>query len=103
MSDSDEPIDHIEEEGDDLFGDDDDVQVKSPKQRVLDDDDLASDPEDDGGRRDYGGYDDAPQETKDRVVMGVTTYRHRIPKPKDGQVRLLSLPIYPTSPVSSAN
>ncbi|CEJ90504.1 hypothetical protein VHEMI06287 [[Torrubiella] hemipterigena] len=94
MSDSDEPIDHIDEEGDDLFGDDDgDAQVSAPRQRVLEDDDLASDPDEDRDAGDYGRYDgDAPQETHDRVVMGVTAYRHRIPKPKDGALRVMRVP-----------
>lgn len=96
MSDSDEPIDNIDEEGDDLFGDDDDVQTSAPRQRVLEDDDLASDPDEDRNAGDYSRYDaDVPQETHDRVVMGVTAYRHRIPKPKDGTVRSILLARHP--------
>lgn len=89
MSDSEEPIDHIDEEGDDLFGDEeDDVQVSRPRQRVLQDDDLASDPDEDKDTTNrYGDYDtQMEQETRDRVVMAVQAYRHRIPKPKDGTV-----------------
>lgn len=87
MSDSEDPIDPLDEGGDDLFGDEGDDDVASTKERVLDDDDLASDPEGDTYAR-YRNYEDEqPQhETKDRVVMAVQTYRHRIPKPKDGAV-----------------
>lgn len=89
MSDSEEPLEEIDG-GDDLFGDegDDDLPTTS-KVRDLDDDDLASDPSDDGrGRR--GAYEDEdphPHETRDRVVMATQTYRHQIPNPKDGTVR----------------
>lgn len=91
MSDSEDPIDpidEIDEDGDDLFGDDDgDNQASSPKARILDDDDLATDPDEDQETR-YRDYDDSqPQhEVKDRVVMALQAYRHRIPKPKDGAV-----------------
>ncbi|KAH8737241.1 Leo1-like protein-domain-containing protein [Ilyonectria robusta] len=93
MSDSEDPIDPLDEGGDDLFGDEGDDEVVSTKERVLDDDDLASDPEGDTYAR-YRNYEDEqPQhETKDRVVMAVQTYRHRIPKPKDGALRVLRVP-----------
>ncbi|KAM6505439.1 hypothetical protein FSOLCH5_014656 [Fusarium solani] len=70
-----------------LFGDEGDEDVASTKERVLDDDDLASDPEGDSYAR-YRNDDDEQMrfQTRDRVVMGVKTYRHRIPKPKDGAV-----------------
>lgn len=89
MSDSEDPIEHIDEEGgDDLFGDDGDIEIDdAPKQRVLDDDDLASDPDEDKDARRYDEYDtQTQQETRERVVMGVQAYRHRIPKPKDSVV-----------------
>jgi RNA polymerase-associated protein LEO1 len=87
MSDSEDPIDPLDEGGDDLFGDEGDDEIASPKERVLDDDDLASDPEGDTYAR-YRDDDQAQPEVKDRVVMAVQTYRHRIPKPKDGAVSL---------------
>lgn len=88
MSDSEDPLDQIDEGGDDLFGDDDDAG--SPAPRVLDDDDLASDPEDTGERRRYDDDDAQVQhETKEKVVMAVQAYRHRIPKPKDNIVSTL--------------
>lgn len=87
MSDSEDPIDPLDEGGDDLFGDEGDEPIASPKERVLDDDELASDPEGDTYARYRNDDDEQPQnETKDRVVMAVQTYRHRIPKPKDGAV-----------------
>ncbi|KAH7170942.1 Leo1-like protein-domain-containing protein [Dactylonectria macrodidyma] len=93
MSDSEDPIDPLDEGGDDLFGDEGDEEAASPKQRVLDDDELASDPEGDSYSR-YRNYEDEqPQhETKDRVVMAVQTFRHRVPKPKDGALRVLRVP-----------
>lgn len=91
MSDSDEPIDPIDEGGDDLFGDEpDDVEEApaSPKERVLDDDDLASDPEGDDQYGRYDRQDDAhdEDEVRERMVVDVTAYRHPIPKPTDGSV-----------------
>lgn len=87
MSDSEDPIDALDETGgDDLFGDSGDDESRAP--RVLDDDDLASDPDEDpdARRREYEDEDAQPHETRDRVVMGVQTYRHQIPTPKDGTV-----------------
>ncbi|KAI5466094.1 Leo1-like protein-domain-containing protein [Mariannaea sp. PMI_226] len=93
MSDSEDPIDPLDEGGDDLFGDEGDDDVASTKERVLDDDDLASDPDGDSYARYRDDNDDQTQhETKDRVVMAVQTYRHRIPKPKDGALRVLRVP-----------
>ncbi|KAJ3529973.1 hypothetical protein NM208_g9526 [Fusarium decemcellulare] len=95
MSDSEDPIDpldEVDEGGDDLFGDEGDEEVASTKERVLDDDELASDPEGDNYAR-YRNDDDEQQfQTRDRVVMGVKTYRHRVPKPKDGALRILRVP-----------
>lgn len=92
MSDSEDPIDPLEEvdeEGDDLFGDEADEgdEPTTSKTRVLDDDDLASDLDEDTDAR-YRYDDDSQQqpEVRDRVVMAVHTYRHRIPKPKDDTV-----------------
>lgn len=95
MSDSEDPLDAIDEGGDDLFGDEDEDEAGSPAPRVLDDDDLASDPDDDAEpreRHDYGSQQ--VQETKERVVMAVTTYRHRIPKPQDDTVSLPCARLY---------
>lgn len=90
MSDSEDPLDPLDETaGDDLFGDEGDEEPRAP--RVLDDDDLASDPDEDpdARRREYDDDDGQPHETRDRVVMAVQTYRHQIPNPKDGTVREL--------------
>lgn len=92
MSDSEDPIDPVEadEEGDDLFGDENGEERASPKEQFFDDDEeLASDPDEDSRPRHRNGFDDdadGVQETRDRVVMAVPTYRHRVPKPKDGAV-----------------
>ncbi|KAM0260391.1 hypothetical protein ACHAQJ_002792 [Trichoderma viride] len=93
MSDSEDPLDAIDEGGDDLFGDEGDEGDASPQGRILDDDDLASDPEAYGEAepRDYDGSQPR-QETKDRIVMAVQAYRHRIPKPSDDSLRILRVP-----------
>lgn len=86
-SDSEDPVDLPDEGGDDLFGDDDggdDAASKSDRGRALSDRDLASDQGDD-----YGGViddDGGSPQTRNKVVMSVPMYRHRIPKAKDGQV-----------------
>lgn len=92
MSDSEDPIEPIDEGGDDLFGDDSggEEPVASPKERVLEDDDLASDPDGDT----YARYRDDDQardqdEIRERIVVDVTTYRHPLPKPTDGVVSTL--------------
>ena len=83
-----DPIDEDIDGGSDLFGDGDDASIRSEaRDEVLDDDDLASDPEGIDADRTRPHYDDdEPQETRQRVVMGVQTYRHRLPKPTDGMV-----------------
>lgn len=90
MSDSEDPLDAVDEGGDDLFGDEGDEVDASPQARILDDDDLASDPEayGDAEPREYDGSQ-SRQETKDRIVMAVQAYRHRIPKPSDDSVSSL--------------
>jgi RNA polymerase-associated protein LEO1 len=86
MSDSDEPVDVPDEGGDDLFGDEeiDEVLSQSDRGRAISDNELASDPEDGYGRM-RDDEEEAPQ-VKDKVVMSISMYRHRIPKSKDGQV-----------------
>lgn len=87
MSDSEDPIDPIDE-GDDLFGDEDEEAdaLKSPRERVLDDDDLASDPEGDTHARHYDDADETERVETVRRIMDATAYRHPIPKPSDGAV-----------------
>ncbi|KAM0564314.1 hypothetical protein ACHAPJ_000524 [Fusarium lateritium] len=93
MSDSEDPIDPIDEGGDDLFGDEGDDDIVPTKEPVHEDDELASDPEGDSYARYRNDDDDQAQvQTRDQVVMGVKTYRHRIPKPKDGALRILRVP-----------
>lgn len=87
MSDSDGLIDPIDEGGDDLFGDEGDDDIVPTKESVDEDDELASDPEGDSYTRYRNDDEDQAQlETKERAVQNVTTYRHRVPKPKDGAV-----------------
>ncbi|GFP53835.1 hypothetical protein ACSS6W_001457 [Trichoderma asperelloides] len=93
MSDSEDPLDAIDEGGDDLFGDEGDEGDASPQGRILDDDELASDPEayGDAEPREYDGSQ-SRHETKERVVMAVQAYRHRVPKPSDDALRILRVP-----------
>lgn len=84
MSDIEDPIDSVD---DDLFGDDGDDDVVPTKEPVHEDDELASDPEGDSYARYRNDDDDQTQvQTKERAIQNVETYRHRIPKPKDGAV-----------------
>lgn len=87
MSDIEDPIESVDEGGDDLFGDDGDDDVVPTKEPFNEDDELASDPEGDSYARYRNDDDDqAPVQTKERAIQNVETYRHRIPKPKDGAV-----------------
>ncbi|RCI14973.1 hypothetical protein L249_6846 [Ophiocordyceps polyrhachis-furcata BCC 54312] len=83
MSDSEDPLDAVDEAADDLFGDE--AEAASPAPRDDDDDDLASDLDDHDAQL-------PPQETRNKSVADISTYRHRIPKPKDGMLRLLRVP-----------
>lgn len=91
MSDSEDPIDPIDEGGDDLFGDDDDLGSQppaSPNEKVLDDDDLASDTERDrhARQRDDDEEREPDHDVKQHIVIDVTAFRHPVPKPTDGSV-----------------
>ncbi|KAL1879921.1 hypothetical protein VTK73DRAFT_6617 [Phialemonium thermophilum] len=97
MSDSEDSVDLPEEGGDDLFGDGggggggEDVQSDfDDEKRALSDRELASErgEEDDVMHFD----DDEPPQVRDRVVMSIPMYRHRIPKSKDGQLQSLRVP-----------
>ncbi|PFH56740.1 hypothetical protein XA68_16054 [Ophiocordyceps unilateralis] len=94
MSDSEDPLDAVDEGADDLFGDQGEDDAASPAARALpDDDELASDPEEAAGTQNFDDEDaQHPQETRDKVVADIPTYRHRIPKPKDGMLRILRVP-----------
>lgn len=90
MSDSEDQVDFVDEEGDDLFGDGDDgdVEIQSEPRQALSDKDLASDNEADDR---YGRGDDdddmADQaQTRDTLIASVVAHRHKIPKSKDGSV-----------------
>ncbi|KAG6014214.1 hypothetical protein E4U43_006818 [Claviceps pusilla] len=94
MSDSEEPLEELEGNGEDLFGDEDDDDLPpTSKERDLDDD-LASDPDEDADTRQraYEDDDNQPHETRDRVVMATQTYRHQIPNSKDGTLRVMRVP-----------
>ncbi|PNY20653.1 Uncharacterized protein TCAP_07337 [Tolypocladium capitatum] len=94
MSDSEDPLDVVDEGGEDLFGDEGEDEgedeAASPLERVLDDDELASDPDEDADARNRDYDDDMPQ--ADKLVAELTTYRHRIPKPRDGMLRIMRVP-----------
>ncbi|KAH7225803.1 Leo1-like protein-domain-containing protein [Fusarium oxysporum] len=93
MSDIEDPIESVDEGGDDLFGDDGDDDVVPTKEPVNEDDELASDPEGDSYARYRNDDEDQAQvQTKERAIQNVETYRHRIPKPKDGALRILRIP-----------
>lgn len=98
MSDSEDPIDPVDEGGDDLFGDEDDGSLPpaSPKEQALDDDELASDPEEEENRRRRRNDDDDDDEergpehdVKQNIIIDMTAYRHPVPKPTDGSVSFL--------------
>lgn len=86
MSESEDPLDAVDGGGEDLFGDDDDEGPASREAHVLGDDDLASDLDDDADARPRDDDDAIPQGTRDKVVIEQPTYRHRVPKPRDGMV-----------------
>lgn len=84
MSDSD-PIDPVDDGGeDDLFGDDD-----AGAGEVASENELASDRDDD---QDGEERADERHHIKEKVVMGLPLFRHRIPKPQDGMVSRDNLP-----------
>ncbi|KAH8675479.1 Leo1-like protein-domain-containing protein [Xylariales sp. PMI_506] len=96
MSDSEDPVDLPDDGVDDLFGDGDDANDASDNERVLSDEDLAS--EKDGRERydrddvDMDQDDDAV--VKDRLIMNIQMYRHRTPKTKDGALQSLRPPSF---------
>ncbi|KAK0387636.1 hypothetical protein NLU13_3881 [Sarocladium strictum] len=97
MSDSEDPIDPIDEDGgDDLFGDDDDNELapSPPKARDLDDDSLASDPEGDDAQPQYSRDERARSQSieGERRIMEAQIHRHRIPKPSDKTLRVMRIP-----------
>lgn len=84
MSDSEDDRADLPEDdagGEDLFGDEDGDGARSDKQ------DLLSDEDDRSGRGDEGyDGDGVEREEHEQLVSGLTFYRHRVPKPKDGIV-----------------
>lgn len=106
MSDSDEPLDLVDE-GDDLFGDEDDAGG-SPNAQVLSDKDLDSDAERGNDVGGYGSDDEAPRH-QDKVIASIQVFRHRAPKSKDGTVSIrlsqlsLALPLFSFSLFSDGN
>lgn len=84
MSDSD-PADRVDDGvEDDLFGDEDVGEAE-----VASEDEAASDRDEDLEREERA---EERRYTKEQVVMGMSIYRHRIPKPKDGNVSRPSIP-----------
>jgi RNA polymerase-associated protein LEO1 len=86
MSDSDDIADLADEGGDDLFGDGD----EELEDNVISERDLSEHESDrEGGygkTRDYDGGEREPAEFREKTVVTVPMYRHRIPKSKDGTV-----------------
>lgn len=87
MSDSEDPIDNIDDGGDDLFGDDDGDQPLSEVEDAPSDRDLASDRDEDEAREQQYGGDEEPLEFTNKTTQEVPMYRHRIPKSEDDSVR----------------
>jgi RNA polymerase-associated protein LEO1 len=84
MSESEDPIDAVDDVGDDLFGDDDGADALSEIENGLSDQELASDRDDGARKRDTDSEE--PSEYKEKLIAGVPLYRHRIPKSHDGSV-----------------
>lgn len=90
MSDSEDPIDNVDDVGDDLFGDDDDDQPLSEVADAPSDRDLASDRDGDERRDQQSGDEDEPLEFSEKKTQEVPMYRHRIPMSHDGGVSFFS-------------
>lgn len=92
MSDSEDRADAREDEdGDDLFGDEDDGRENaSDRPQILSDAELASEDGEDGEEQARYRDEDGShyKQVKDKVIMAVQIYRHRIPKPQDKTVSL---------------
>lgn len=89
MSESDEPIDLPDAGGGDLFGDEDN-DAPSDQGQALSDKDLASDQD---VNEDYD--QEEPQvegHEVEKLVWGITLFRHRTPKTKDGTVSASNCP-----------
>lgn len=86
MSDSEDPIDNIPDDGDDdLFGDEG-GDATSDAPQALSDRELASDREDNESDVHRREDDEEPREFREKLVVEVPLYRHRIPRSKDGSV-----------------
>lgn len=86
MSDSEDPIDNVDDGGDDLFGDDDADQPLSEVEDVRSDGDLASDRDEDEPRERHSGDEDEPLVFNEKKTQEVPLYRHRIPRPQNEKV-----------------
>ncbi|KAK4447567.1 Leo1-like protein-domain-containing protein [Podospora aff. communis PSN243] len=92
MTDSEEPVDAVDDLGDDLFGDADGGDAISEIENGLSDRELASDAEDDARRRETRRDTEEPTEYKEKLVGEVPLYRHRIPKSNEGGLCSLKVP-----------
>ncbi|KAI0146886.1 Leo1-like protein-domain-containing protein [Xylariaceae sp. FL1272] len=97
MSDSEDPLDNIADEGgDDLFGDDEPDATSEKDGRVLSDEDLASDNEAPRRSRTHEDEDEDEDmqdaETRRIFVHDIKLGRHRIPKAKNGQMQSMRVP-----------
>jgi len=98
MSDSEDLVDLADEGGDDdLFGDDE-PETNAERERYLSDTELDRDAvERDHDDMDHDEDATQTQQTKEEIVMDVALSRHRIPKTKNGTVRLPALSSGPAS------
>lgn len=75
--------------GDDLFGDDEEVESPPAKVRELDDEELDSGDDENRHDREREGLEEdgaADAVTREVVVVNGNVARHQIPNPSDGQV-----------------
>ncbi|KAK4129549.1 hypothetical protein N657DRAFT_677150 [Parathielavia appendiculata] len=91
MSDSEDPIDIPDEGGDDLFGDEGDDAL-SEADKAVSDQEIASDREDDDVDARRSEDDEEPREFREKLLLPVPLYRHRIPRSKDGGLQSLRVP-----------
>lgn len=86
MSDSEDPVDNVDDLGDDLFGDDDAGDALSEAEDALSDQELASDKGGDDRDRAIRATSEQEAEFREKLVAEVPVYRHRIPRSYDGSV-----------------
>ncbi|KAM7224482.1 Leo1-like domain containing protein [Rhypophila decipiens] len=94
MSDSEDPIDNVDELEGDLFGDDDADQPLSEVEEVQSDGGLASDRDEDEPRERHSGDEDENVVFNEKKTQEVPLYRHRIPRPQNDKLISMKVPDY---------